>query len=74
MKGKYKKIKIKENHKKVKLKHEKFFNYGLALLKSYMAFLVLISHCFNRKTFFKQFTKKYINFYVFYFIKKFIIY
>ena len=50
MKGKYKKIKIKENHKKVKLKHEKFFDYGLALLKSYMAFLVLISHCFNKKT------------------------
>ena len=50
MKGKYKKIKIKENHKKEKLKREKFFNYGLALLKSYMAFLVLVSHCFNMKT------------------------
>ena len=54
MKAKYKKLKKKDFHKKEKPKKEKekdkVFNYGLAILKSLMAFLVLISHHFNKRS------------------------
>ena len=50
MKEKYKKIKIKENSQKENLNHQKLFNYGLAILKSYMAFLVVVAHNFRKET------------------------
>ena len=56
MKGKYLRLKREKSHKKVKDKDKekgkniKQVDYGLALLKLYLAFLVVINHNFNRKT------------------------
>ena len=50
---KLKHIKLKKQSKKKKIeviKSIKVYNYGLAILKSYLAFLVVVSHQFNKKT------------------------
>ena len=49
MKARYKKIKPIKPIKKEKPKNEKKFNYGLSILKSIMAFLVVVAHNFDRK-------------------------
>ena len=50
MKAKYKKLKPIKSIKKEKPKNEKKFNYGLSILKSIMAFLVVVAHNFDRKS------------------------
>ena len=49
MKARYKKIKPIKPIKKEKPKNEKKFNYGLSILKSIQAFLVVVGHNFDRK-------------------------
>ncbi len=50
MKAKYKKLKPIKSIKKEKPKNEKKFNYGLSILKSISAFLVVVAHNFDRKS------------------------
>ena len=50
MKGKYIKLKTNKNSKKEKSKSLKTFNYGFAILKSILAFLVVAVHNFESKS------------------------
>lgn len=42
--------KLKKINKYAQVKKEKVKNYGLSILKSVMAFLVLSHHCFNPRS------------------------
>lgn len=51
-KQKYVKLKstIPQNLEKKTAKNIKVYNYGLSILKSYLAFVVIVSHQFSRRT------------------------